>query len=58
MHQYKELYDFATGLDIKMAIVEVQAGESDKEAWKRHLQDNPHDTDAMVKVFNQPQIMR
>jgi hypothetical protein len=58
MHQYKELYDFATVLDIKMAIVEVQAGETDKEAWERHLQDHPYDTDAMVKVFNQPQIMR
>jgi hypothetical protein len=58
MHQYKELSDFATALDIKMAIVEVQAGETDKEAWERHLQDHPYDADAMVKVFNQPQIMR
>jgi hypothetical protein len=58
MHQYKELSDFATVLDIKMAVVEVRAGETDKEAWERHLQDYPRDADAMVKVFNHPQIMR
>jgi hypothetical protein len=38
-----------------MAVVQVQRGESNKEAWERHLQDHPHDVDAMIKVFNQPE---
>ena len=55
MYHYKEMVEFATALDMKMAVVQVQRGESNKEAWKRHLQDHPHDADAMIKVFNQPE---
>jgi hypothetical protein len=58
MAQYKELADFAASLDMKMAIVEVEVGESNNEAWQRHLQDHPHDVNAMIKVFNRPQMMR
>jgi len=58
MHQYKELADLAEVLDMKMAIVEVRVGESNNEAWKRHLRAHPHDANAMIKVFNQPRSMR
>lgn len=54
MARMKELEDFAAALEIKMAVVEVKPGESNREAWSRHLVDNPHDAGAMVKVFNQP----
>jgi hypothetical protein len=46
--------EFAAGLDVKMAVVQVKPGETNKEAWNRHLKDHPADADAMIKVFNQP----
>ena len=55
MYHYKEMAEFAAAFDMKMAVVQVKPGESNKEAWSRHLQDNPHDAGAMIKVFNQPQ---
>ena len=58
MYHYKEMAEFAAALDMKMAIVQVKPGESNKEAWSRHLRDNPHDACAMIKVFNQPQEMK
>ena len=56
MHHYKEMADFAEAFDMKMAVVQVKPGESNRDAWSRHLRDNPHDAGAMVKVFNQPQL--
>ena len=56
MHHYKEMADFAEAFDIKMAVVQVKPGESNRDAWSRHLRDNPHDAGAMVKVFNQPLV--
>lgn len=38
----------------RMAIVEVIEGETDKEAWQRHLAANPEDRYANVWVFNRP----
>jgi hypothetical protein len=58
MYHYKEMAEFAAALDMKMAVVQVQPGESNQEAWSRHLQDHPHDVNAMIKVFNQPKRMR
>jgi hypothetical protein len=58
MHHYKELADFAEAIDMKMAVVQVKPGESNRDAWSRHLRDNPHDAGAMVKVFNQPQVKK
>jgi hypothetical protein len=54
MYHYKEMVEFAAALDMKMAVVQVQPGESNNEAWNRHLKDHPHDVHAMIKVFNQP----
>jgi hypothetical protein len=56
MQHYKQLTDFAEAIDIKMAVVQVKPGESNRDAWSRHLRDNPHDAGAMIKVFNQPQV--
>jgi hypothetical protein len=55
MYHYKDMAQFAETLDMKMAVVHVQQGESNKEAWQRHLREHPHDANAMIKVFNQPE---
>jgi hypothetical protein len=39
-----------------MAIVEVIQGETDKEAWQRHLAAHPEDLEAHVWVFNRPWV--
>jgi hypothetical protein len=39
---------------LRMAIVEVIYGETDKEAWQRHLAARPEDRYANVWVFNRP----
>lgn len=53
MHRYRDLIEFAAVLDIRLAIVKVQAGETDGQAWQRHLEDHPHDAQALVKIFCQ-----
>jgi hypothetical protein len=58
MAYYMEVVDFAKALNMKMAVVEVRAGETNKEAWKRHLKDHPIDAHAMIKVFNRPMMTR
>jgi hypothetical protein len=58
MYHCKEMAEFAAAFDMKMAVVQVKPGESNKDAWSRHLKDNPHDAGAMIKVFNQPQIKK
>lgn len=37
---------------IHLAIVEARSGESNEEAWRRHLAHNPQDHMANVKIFN------
>ncbi|MBM4287703.1 MAG: hypothetical protein FJ135_06090 [Deltaproteobacteria bacterium] len=55
MHYFKEMEKLAVSLEMKMVVIQVQPGETTKEAWARHLQDHPHDSNAMIKVFNQPE---
>ena len=40
----------------RMAIVEVIQGETDKEAWQRHLVAHPEDRYANIWVFNRPWV--
>ena len=42
--------------NLRMAIVEVSQGETDKEAWQRHLEERPEDRSAHVWVFNRPWV--
>jgi hypothetical protein len=51
----KEMAEFAAALDMKIAVVQVRCGESNRDAWKRHLRKHPFDANAMIKVFNQPE---
>jgi hypothetical protein len=39
-------------LNIKLAMVEVRNGESQEEAWRRHLADHPEDASVRIKIFN------
>ena len=42
--------------NIRMAIVEVQAGETDDEAWSRHLTSRPEDRWANIRIFNRQSL--
>jgi hypothetical protein len=39
-------------LNIRMVIIEVRPGESDEEAWSRHLTECPGDLYSNIRVFN------
>lgn len=36
----------------RMAIIQVQVGETNDEAWQRHLTKTPNDINATIRVFN------
>jgi len=50
----KNLERLNEGNNVRMTFVEVRMGETDKEAWLRHLAERPADRDADVWVFNRP----
>ena len=37
-----------------LAVVEVQNGENQEDAWRRYLADNPESAGARVKIFHYP----
>jgi hypothetical protein len=39
-------------LNIRRVIVEVQPGETEEEAWSRHLTRRPEDRWANIRIFN------
>lgn len=39
-------------LNINLAVVEVCRGESQEEAWRRHLADHPEDASVRIKIFH------
>jgi|UniRef100_A0A7C3SJ18 hypothetical protein len=41
-------------LDIRIAVIEVRVGESDEEAWNRHLKEYPEHRNVSVKIFHRP----
>lgn len=36
----------------RVAIINVKPGESNKQAWSRHLQKRPEEANAKIKIFN------
>jgi len=54
LHSSKEADWFEKINNRRIAIVEVIQGETDKEAWQRHLAALPEDQYADVWVFNRP----
>ena len=49
----RKMEEFAVSLGVKIVVVQVKLGESTKEAWNRHLKENPGDASVMIKIFNQ-----
>ncbi len=39
----------------KLAVIEVRQGESQEDAWRRYLAENPEDAGAHVKIFHYPE---
>jgi hypothetical protein len=54
MEESRETEEFVSGLKVNIAFVQVKLAESYREAWNRHLKENPGDVSAMVLIFNQP----
>ena len=38
-----------------LAVVEVRRGESEEEAWRRYLDNNPEGARAHVRIFHYPE---
>jgi hypothetical protein len=39
----------------KLVVVEVRQGESQEDAWRRHITENPEDAGVHVKIFHHPE---
>jgi hypothetical protein len=39
-------------VNYRLAIVLVKCGETDEEAWRRHLSRHPEDRNADVRIFH------
>ena len=48
MIRQRPLHYFA----VQVAVVEARPGESNEEAWRRHVRQHPEDRQARVKIFN------
>jgi len=53
MGKIQKVQEFPERLGVKMAVVQVKLDETIKEAWNRHLKENPGDVSVMIKIFNQ-----
>ena len=42
--------------NIRVAIIEVRSGETEEEAWSRHVIEHPGDVGANIRVFNRRPI--
>lgn len=40
---------------VHVAVVEAHPGESNEEAWRRHVCQHPQDRQANIKIFNRCQ---
>ncbi len=48
----KKFPELARVLNTSLVVVQVNKGESQEQAWKRHVPKHPADKFAVVKVFN------
>ena len=51
MEEFREMEKFVVGLGVKMAVVQLQPGESTEAGWNRHIKANPDDALATLKIF-------
>lgn len=54
MHGSENQSAVAKYLRMNLALVEVNNGESQEEAWRRYLADNPESVGVRVKIFHYP----
>ncbi len=54
MRGFEKQSFLAEYLKPNLAVVEVRKGESQEEAWRRHLAVNPQATSAHIKIFHYP----
>jgi hypothetical protein len=47
-----EKKEWLTFLNIRKVIIELQTGETEEEAWSRHLKRRPEDRWANIRIFN------
>lgn len=40
----------------RVCIIKVRAGESNQDAWERHIRLYPDDNDAIIKIFHHPHL--
>lgn len=40
--------------DVRLAVVEVNAGETEEEAWMRHLEKHPEHRHVNIRIFHCP----
>jgi hypothetical protein len=52
MGRFKPPFEVLKFFDYRMAIIQVRAGETNEEAWRRHLMEAPDDIYATIRVFN------
>ena len=38
--------------NLRVVVVLVKDGENEDQAWRRHLMDNPQDSQANIKIFH------
>ncbi len=38
--------------DIRLAIIDVEPGETDEEAWNRHVKEHPEERNVNIRIFN------
>lgn len=50
MHQSQEVKAYCCRF--RIAVVLVRAGETEDQAWKRHLREYPEDRTADVRIFH------
>ena len=54
MHSPENHSAIAKYFRTNLAVVEVKNGESQDDAWRRYLAENPEGAGAVVKIFHYP----
>jgi hypothetical protein len=52
MAGFKPLSEVMKYFYYRIAIIKVRVGETNDEAWQRHLMETPKDINATIRVFN------
>lgn len=50
-HRHENLKKY---FDVRLAVVEVRSGETEEEAWRRHLEEHPEHRHVNIRIFHCP----